>query len=74
MRAKGLGRQMRPPVSLQAMIFSPIHSLWKSFAFSISWRVAMKYQPSGNGEGSGASSGTLRPVVTVHYSLLAYLG
>ena len=61
-------RHMRPLPSIQATIFSPIHSRWKSPACSITWRGAMRYQPSGNGDGRGASRSSLRRVVMGHRS------
>ena len=41
--------QTRPLSSHQTTMFSPIQVFWMSLAFSTLRRVAMKYQPSGNG-------------------------
>ena len=62
---------MRPSPSIQATIFSPIQSRWKSPACSITRRGAMKYQPSGNWDGRGESLSSLRRVVMVPDPLAA---
>ena len=49
-------------------MFSPIQVFWMSLAFMRAWRLATKYQPSGNGEGNVSWANRLLLVVIARHA------